>query len=155
MAYQLLVFAHIIGITILGGALIFGQLHQMRARRSKDIRFIAETYRTLYITIIPFAPIGGITLFLSGSGMVYLAGYPLKGWLLALALLFAFEVIEGITHYRPHSKKLMQLSREAAQQGIMTPKLTATMDNRLANFLLYLDIPNFLIIAALAVFKPF
>lgn len=155
MIYQLLVFAHIIGITILGGALIFGQLHQIRARRSNDIRFIAEIYRTLYITVMPFAPIGGITLFLSGLGIIYLHGHPIKGWLLALLLLFAFEVIEGITHYRPHSKKLMQLSKEAARQGIITPELTARMNDRLANFLLYLDIPNFLIIAALATFKPF
>ncbi|MBI5286995.1 MAG: hypothetical protein HY878_05325 [Deltaproteobacteria bacterium] len=70
-------------------------------------------------------------------------------------MLFAFEVIEGITHYRPHAKKLMNLSKEAAQLGIITPELTAMMNNRLANLLLYLDIPNFLIIAALATFKPF
>lgn len=155
MVYQTLIFMHIIGIMILGGALIFGQLHQIRARKSNDIGFIAETYRTLYITIMPFAPIGGITLFLSGLGMVYLAGYPFKGWLLALVLLFAFEVIEGITHYRPHSKRLMKLSREAAQQGVLTRELKEMMNNRIANILLYLDIPNFLIIATLATFKPF
>ena len=155
MVYQILVFIHIIGVIILGGALIFGQMHQIRARKSQDIHFIAETYRTLYITIMPFAPIGGITLLLSGLGFIYTIGYSIKGWLLALVLLFAFEVIEGITHYRPHAKKLMNLSREASQRGAITSELSAEMNNRLANFLLYLDIPNFLIIAALATFKPF
>lgn len=155
MVYQLLIFVHVLGVTILGGALIFGQLHQLRARRSQDIRFIAETYRTLYLTVMPFAPIGAITLLLSGIVLVYLGGYPVQGWLLALILLFAFEVIEGITHYRPHAKKLMNLSKEATQIDIITPELTATMNNRLANLLLYLDIPNFLIIAVLATFKPF
>lgn len=153
--YQLLIFFHVTGITILGGALIFGQIHQIRARRSTDIRFIAETYRTLYLTIIPWAPVGGIMILSSGIGIIDLGGHPVRGWLLALLLLFAFEVIEGITHYLPHANKLMKLSREAARQGRITPELDKMMNNRMANFLLYLDIPNFLIIAALATFKPF
>lgn len=139
----------------MGGSLIFGQIHQIRARRSKDIRFIAETCRTLFLTIVPWAPIGGITIIVSGIGFIYLMSYPTKGWLLALLIIFAFEVIEGITHYIPHAWKLMKLSREAAQQGTITPELDKMMNNRLANFLLYLDIPNFLIIAGLATFKPF
>lgn len=155
MAYQLLTFVHLLGVTILGGAIIFGQLHQIRARRSQDVRFIAETYRSLYLTIMPFAPVGGITLLASGAVLVYLGGYSAEGWLLALILLFAFEVIEGITHYRPHAKKLMLLSGEATQRGVITPELSALMNNRVANLLLYLDIPNFLFIAALATFKPF
>jgi uncharacterized membrane protein len=97
--YQLLIFFHVLGITILGGVLIFGQIHQVRARRSNDIRFIAETYRTLYLTIIPWAPIGGSTILLSGIGIIFLGGYPVRGWILALLLLFAFEMMEGITHY--------------------------------------------------------
>lgn len=130
-------------------------MHQVRARRSKDVHFIAETYRTLFLTIIPWAPLGGIIILLSGIGFIYHIGYPVKGWLLALLIIFAFEVIEGITHYLPHAWRLMNLSREAAKQSLITPELDRLMNNRLANFLLYLDIPNFLIIAALAIFKPF
>lgn len=155
MSYQILIFFHIIGITILGGALIFGQLHQFRARRSHDINFIAETYRTLYLTIAPFAPLGGITILLSGIGLIILRSYQIKGWLLALIVLFGFEVIEGITHYLRHAKRLMNLSIEARKNGIITPELLNLMNNRIDNFLLYLDIPNFLIIACLAIFKPF
>ncbi len=155
MTYQLLLFVHLLGAFTLGGALIFGQMHQIRARRSRDVRFIAETYRTLYLTIMPFAPIGGLTLLASGVALVYLGGYPIRGWLLALILLFVFELLEGITHYRPHARRLMRLSEEALQQGSITPELAALMNHRLANLMLYLDIPNFLLIAALATFKPF
>lgn len=155
MTYRLLLFVHFLGAFTLGGALIFGQMHQIRARRSRDVRFIAETYRTLYVTIMPFAPIGGITLLASGVALVSLGGFPIRGWLLALILLFAFEVLEGMTHYRLHARRLMRLSEEALQRGGITPELAALMDNRLANLLLYLDIPNFLLIAALATFKPF
>lgn len=155
MSYQWLIFFHVTGITILGGALIFGQMHQIRARRSNDIGFIAETYRTLFLTIVPWAPFGGITILLSGIGLIRHGNYPIKGWLFALLILFAFEATEGITHYIPNARKLMKLSREAANQGMITPELDKLMNNKLANFMLYLDIPNFLIIAALATFKPF
>lgn len=155
MTYQVLIFAHILGVIILGGALIFGQMHQIRARRSRDVRFIAETYRTLYLTLMPFAPIGGLTLLASGAALVYLGGFPIRGWLLALILLFAFELLEGITHYRPHARRLMRLSEEALQRGGITPELAELMNHRIANLLLYIDIPNFLIIAILATFKPF
>lgn len=155
MTYQMLVFVHVVGVIILGGALIFGQLQQIRARRSRDVRFVAETYRTLYLTIMPFAPIGGLTLLASGAALVFLGGFPITGWLLALLLLFAFEMIEGITHYIPHARRLMRLSEAALQRGGITPELAALMNHRLTNIMLYLDIPNFLLIGALATFKPF
>lgn len=154
MYYQSLIFLHVMGITILGGALILGQVHQIRARKSKDVRFIAETYRTLYLTIIPWAPAGGLTILLTGIGLAYRGGFQIEGWLLALLILFVFEALEGITHYIPHAWRLMNLSREAEQKGIITPELDKMMNSRLANFMLYLDIPNFLIIAVLATFKP-
>ncbi len=155
MVYRVIIFIHLIGVIILGGALIYGQMHQIRARRNNDIHFIAETYRTLYLTIIPLAPIGGIILLLSGAAIIYIAGFHIRGWLFVLLLIFGFEIIEGTFHYIPHTKRLMKLSQDAAGQGRLTPELYKLMNNKIANLLLYLDIPNFLAIVALSVFKPF
>ncbi len=155
MMFRLLLFAHLLGVVILGGALIHGQLHQLRARRSDDLCFIAGTYRTLYLTVMPFAPIGGILLLATGAALIAITGRGAEIWLIALIALFAFEMIEGITHYLPHARQLMRLSREALARGQMTPELRRRMNDRVSNFLLYLDIPMFLLIASLATFKPF
>lgn len=155
--YRVLLFVHLLGFVLLGGALVTATIQHLRASKSKDPAFLHETYRTLAIALSWVAPPGALLLALSGIGLVWVlgVGFLSRGWLIGMWGLFLPEFLEGLFHAAPHARRLVRLAEEARQQGALTPALLDAMRNPWARALAAIDLPVFLIITALAVFKPF
>ena len=150
-----LMYFHLAGFAALGGALITAQINMIRAERSDDVGFIADVYRTIARVNLPMIYVGASILLATGLALTYHLDYEVKGWLLALILLFAFEAIEGNIHYTRRVLNLRRLSTEATAKGSITPELSSAIKNFWERFFMYIDVPNFALLTALAVFKPF
>jgi hypothetical protein len=75
-------------------------------------------------------------------------------WLAGMAILFAFEFIEGNTVTRIYFMKLHRLTRQALVQGEFTPELEKSRGEHLATFTHFLDLPILFLIIALGTLKP-
>ncbi len=75
-------------------------------------------------------------------------------WLAGMAILFAFEFLEGNTITRIYFVRLGRLTEEALRQGRFTEALVGARESTTPTFTHFLDIPLYLTIVALGTTKP-
>jgi hypothetical protein len=160
MNYMLLKLLHVIGAVIMGAGLIGVWLADLRGRQVEDLPRFSEAVRNIRVFYDGLVFPGAILLLVSGTWMVVTTygGWRFHflkiPWLAGMAILFAFEFIEGNTVTRLYFVRLGRLTREALRQGRFTEALVAARDSTTTNFTHFLDIPLYLVIVALGTTKP-
>jgi uncharacterized membrane protein len=158
MAYPLLKFAHLLGLTLMGAGLIGVWYADLRSRQVRDLPMLAESLRTIAVLYDGLVVPGALLLLGSGIWLVVTTygGWAFLGmpWLVGMVVLFAFEFVEGNTVTRLYFMRLRRLSREALVLGAMTPALAAARREHVPTFTHFLDIPILLVIVALGAARP-
>lgn len=160
MSYPLLRLLHVIGAVIMGAGLISVWLADLRGRQLEDLPRFSEAVRNIRVFYDGLVFPGAILLLVSGTWMVVTTygGWSFSflqiPWLAGMALLFAFEFVEGNTITRLYFVRLGRRTREALRQGHFTEELVAARESTLTNFTHFLDVPLYLTIVALGTTKP-
>jgi uncharacterized membrane protein len=158
MAYPLLKFAHLLGLTLMGAGLIGVWYADLRSRQVRDLPLLAEAIRTIAVLYDGLVVPGALLLLGSGIWLIAIAygGWAFLGmpWLVGMVALFAFEVVEGNTVTRLYFMRLRRLSREALELGAMTPALAAARREHVPTFTHFLDIPILFVTVALGAARP-
>jgi uncharacterized membrane protein len=158
MAYPLLKFAHLLGLTLMGAGLIGVWYADLRSRQVRDLPMLAESLRTIAVLYDGLVVPGALLLLGSGIWLVVTTygGWAFLGmpWLVGMVVLFAFEFVEGNTVTRLYFMRLRRLSREALVLGATTPALAAARREHVPTFTHFLDIPILLVIVALGAARP-
>jgi uncharacterized membrane protein len=158
MAYPLLKFAHLLGLTLMGAGLIGVWYADLRSRQVRDLPLLAESIRTIAVLYDGLVVPGALLLLGSGIWLIVTTygGWAFLGmpWLVGMVVLFAFEFVEGNTVTRLYFMRLRRLSREALVLGAMTPALAAARREHVPTFTHFLDIPILLVIVALGAARP-
>jgi hypothetical protein len=158
MAYPLLKFAHLLGLTLMGAGLIGVWYADLRSRQVRDLPLLAESIRTIAVLYDGLVVPGALLLLGSGIWLIVTTygGWAFLGmpWLLGMVVLFAFEFVEGNTVTRLYFMRLRRLSREALVLGAMTPALAAARREHVPTFTHFLDIPILFVIVALGAARP-
>ena len=71
-----------------------------------------------------------------------------------MVLLFLFEFIEGNTITRRYFMRLRRLTRQALQEGAVSPDLRALRAAPLPTFTHFLDLPILMLIVSLGAMRP-
>src|SRR5262245_7547542 len=143
MAYKILLACHFLGFLLLGAGLIGVFVAELRSRQTHELALIAEACR--YVSVMyrvgaffgPLIVIGSGVLLVLELGIGFLAA----PWLIGMWAFAAFEFVEGNTITRVHAARMRELSAQALAQARVTPELRREMDNRLATFTHFLDLP--------------
>jgi uncharacterized membrane protein len=156
MIYPLLLAVHFLGFVLLGAGLIGVWVAEFRSRQTRDLALIAEACR--YVSVM--YRLGAFTgaLLVIGSGILLVWWLDLSflaaPWLIGMWGFALFEFVEGNTITRIHAARMRRLSEEAWKMGSVTPALRREMDNKLATFTHFLDLPLYCSIVVLGVFRP-
>jgi uncharacterized membrane protein YecN with MAPEG domain len=78
----------------------------------------------------------------------------MRGWLVGMVALFAFEFVEGNTVTRLYFMRLRRLARASLAEGALTPELAAARREHIPTFTHFLDIPLLFVIVALGAARP-
>lgn len=156
MTYQIFKFIHILGFILLGGGLIGVFIADLRSRRTRDIKVIAEACRYVALfydaVVVPGAIFTGLSgLFLTIKGG---AGFFDLPWQTGMWTLFVFEFVEGNTITRIHFRRMLKLSKDALARGAVTEGLKAEQGKKLPAFTHFFDLPLFFLIAAFGALRP-
>lgn len=156
--YQLLRFAHLIGLILISAGLIGVFVADMRSRQVRDVALFAQAVAFIATFYDGLVVPGAILLLASGSWLIvsYYDGWVFLEvpWLLGMVVLFAFEFIEGNTITRLYFTRLRRLSRAAVAEGQVTAELARARAEQLASFTHFLDIPILLVIVSLGALRP-
>jgi uncharacterized membrane protein len=124
MTYELLKFAHIVGVALIAGGLIGVFVSDLRSRQLRDLALFAEAVRNTAVFYDGLVVPGALILLTSGSWLIvsYYGGWDFLQvpWLVGMVVLFAFEFVEGNTVTRLYFVRLRRLTREAVVQGRVT-----------------------------------
>jgi hypothetical protein len=157
MLHDLLRFAHLVGLMLIGAGLIGVFLADLRGRQSLTLPVFAEAVRNVALyydgLVVPGA------LLLAGSGAWLTAelhgwGFLREPWLVGMILLFAFEFVEGNTVTRLYFLRLRRLTRDALAAGRFTAELQAARGAPVPTFTHFLDLPLLLLIVSLGALRP-
>lgn len=155
--YLWLRFAHLIGLMLISAGLIGVFIADMRSRQVRDVRLFAQAI-TFIAVFYDGLVVSGALLLASGTWLIagYYGGLDFLEvpWLAGMVILFAFEFTEGNTITRLYFVRLRRLTRQALEEGRVTPELARARDERLASFTHFLDIPILLMIVSLGVLRP-
>jgi Predicted integral membrane protein (DUF2269) len=158
MAYPLLKFVHLLGLTLMGAGLIGVWYDDLRSRQVRDLPLFAEAIRTIAVLYDGLVVPGALLLLVCGTWLIVTTygGWAFLGmpWLAGMVALFAFEFVEGNTVTRLYFVRLRRLSREALALGGMTPALAAARREHVPTFTHFLDIPILFVIVALGAARP-
>ncbi len=158
MTYQLLKFVHILGLVLIGAGLIGVFVSDLRSRQLRDLTLFTESIRNIAVFYDGLVVPGALLLLASGTWLIVVFyggwGFLKVPWLAGMVLLFAFEFVEGNTVTRLYFVKLRRLTREAVQQGYVTPELERARRENVPTFTHFLDIPLLLVIVALGAIRP-
>jgi hypothetical protein len=156
MAYKTLLACHFLGFLLLGAGLVGVFVAELRSRQTRSLELIAEACRTVSVMYRVGAFCGALIVI--GSGVLLVLelgiGFLAAPWLIGMWAFAAFEFVEGNTVTRVHAARMRRLSQEALAAGRVTPELRREMDNRLATFTHFLDLPLYTSIVVLGVFRP-
>jgi len=150
---------HRFGLCLLFTFLIVGQYLQIEAwikvRRGYDAKSIAITCRRLkYLTELMPAP-AALMILLSGLKLIYQGGYSVSsGWVFYLVSFFSLMFIDGLVHYRPHARKLMDVSARAEHTPDKIGELTTALSDWFSRIRLFLHFASFPFLFLLGYFKP-
>ncbi len=158
MAYPVLKFLHLLGLTLMGAGLIGVWYADLRSRQVGELAVFAETVRMIAVLYDGLVVPGALLLLGSGTWLIVgvYGGWAFLGmpWLAGMVVLFAFEVVEGNTITRLHFMRLRRLTREAMQQGRMTAALARARRRPVPTFTHFLDLPVLFVIVALGALRP-
>ena len=156
MAYKTLLACHFLGFLLLGAGLLGVWIAELRSRQIRNLELIAEACRYVSVMYRVGAFYGALLVIGSGVALVFHLeiGFLAAPWLIGMWVFAAFEFVEGNTITRVHAARMRRLSQEALAAGRVTPELRREMDNRLATFTHFLDLPLYTSIVVLGVFRP-
>lgn len=156
--FQLLRFAHLIGLILMGAGLIGVFVCDMRSRQVHDLSLFAQAVSFIALFYDGLVVPGALLLLVSGTWLIvgYHGGWRFltEPWLAGMVALFAFEFIEGNTITRLYFMRLRRLTRHALAEGRVTTELARARREQLASFTHFLDIPILLVIVSLGVLRP-
>ncbi len=158
MTYEILRFAHFLGLVLMGAGLIGVFLADIRSRKLRDLALFSQAVEFIAMFYDGVVVPGAILLALSGSWLIYEfhGGWEFlqTPWLAGMVLLFALEFIEGNTVTRLYFMRLRRLTRAALQTGDFTAELKQARAEQVASFTHFLDLPALLLIVSLGAFRP-
>jgi len=158
LTYELLRFAHIVGVALIAAGLIGVFLSDLRSRQLRDLHLFAEAVRSIAVFYDGVVVPGALLLLASGSWLIVSSygGWDFLGepWLVGMVVLFALEFIEGNTVTRLYFMRLRRLTRHAVAQGSVTPELERARHEQVPTFTHFLDLPLLLVIVALGAMRP-
>jgi hypothetical protein len=158
MAFQLLRFAHLIGLSLIAAGLIGVFLADIRTRQARTVIVFAEAARNIALFYDGLVVPGALLLLASGTWMIvqFYGGWDFLNlpWLAGMVLLFAFEFIEGNTVTRLYFMKLRRLAVSALKEDRFTPELRRLRAARVPTFTHFLDLPVLLLIVSLGALRP-
>jgi len=159
MTYELLKFAHLVGLALISGGLIGVWAFDLRSRQLVDLPLFAEAVRNIAVFYDGVVVPGALLLLFSGTWLIvaFYGGWNFVDapWLLGMVVLFALEFIEGNTITRLYFMRLRRLSKEALARGYVTPELErARQAEMVPTFTHFLDIPILMVIISLGAMRP-
>jgi uncharacterized membrane protein len=158
MSYELLKFAHLIGLTLIAAGLVGVFVSDLRSRQLRDLPLFAESIRSIAVFYDGLVVPGALILLASGAWLIalYHGGWDFLQvpWLAGMVALFAFEFVEGNTVTRVYFLRLRRLTREALQTGRLSPELAAARAEQVPTFTHFLDLPILLVIVMLGALRP-
>ena len=158
MTYELLKFAHLVGVGLIAAGLIGVFVSDLRSRQVRDLKLFAEAVRNIAVFYDRLVVPGALLLFGSGVWLIvsYYGGWTFLEvpWLAGMVALFLFEFVEGNTVTRLYFVRLRRLARAALETGRATPELERARRERLSTYTHFLDLPILLLIIALGALRP-
>jgi len=159
MTYELLKFAHIVGLALISGGLIGVWMFDLRSRQLANLLLFAEAVRNIAVFYDGVVVPGALLLLASGTWLIvsFYGGWNFLDvpWLAGMVVLFVFEFIEGNTITRLYFMRLRRLTQEALQRGYLTPELEhARVAEIVPTFTHFLDIPLLMVIISLGAICP-
>ena len=158
MTYTILKFVHLLGLVLIGAGLIGVFVSDLRSRQLRDLHLFTESVRSIAVFYDGLVVPGAILLLTSGTWFIvsFHGGWDFLKvpWLAGMVGLFTFEFVEGNTVTRLYFMRLRRLTREAVEQGGVTPELQRARAERIPTFTHFLDIPLLLVIVALGAVRP-
>ena len=159
MIYELLKFAHLVGLALIAGGLIGVWFFDLRSRQLTDLPLFAEAVRNIAVFYDGVVVPGALILFASGTWLIvsFYGGWAFLDtpWLVGMVTLFALEFIEGNTITRLYFLRLRRLTKEALARGHLTPELErARQAETVPTFTHFLDIPLLMVIISLGAIRP-
>jgi uncharacterized membrane protein len=158
MTYAILKFVHLLGLVLIGAGLIGVFVSDLRSRQLRDLHLFTESVRSIAVFYDGLVVPGAILLLTSGTWFIvsFYGGWDFLKvpWLAGMVGLFTFEFVEGNTVTRLYFMRLRRLTREAVEQGQVTPELQRARAERIPTFTHFLDIPLLLVIVALGAVRP-
>ena len=159
MTYELLKFAHLVGLALIAGGLIGVWFFDLRSRQLTELTLFAEAVRNIAVFYDGVVVPGALLLLASGTWLIlsFFGGWAFLDtpWLVGMVALFALEFIEGNTITRLYFLRLRRLTKDALAQGHVTPELArARRAEMVPTFTHFLDIPLLLVIVSLGAIRP-
>lgn len=158
MAYELLKFAHILGVVLIGAGLIGVWMADLRSRQLTESKPFVEAVRNIAVFYDGLVLPGALLLGASGLWMIVAYydgwGFLKMPWLVGMVGWFLFEFIEGNTVTRIFFMRLRRLTREALEVGHFTPELQHARGELVPSFTHFLDLPALFLIIAQGAIKP-
>lgn len=158
MTYELLKFAHIVGLALISGGLIGVFISDLRSRQLVDLPLFAEAVRNIAVFYDGVVVPGALLLLISGTWLIvsFHGGWNFlaEPWLVGMVVLFAFEFVEGNTVTRLYFMRLRRLTREALERGYATSELERARTETVPTFTHFLDIPLLMVIISLGALRP-
>lgn len=156
MTYRVLLALHFLGFLLLGAGLIGVWVAEIRSRQTSSLNVIAEACRYVSVMYRIGAFTGALVVIGSGVLLVWILelSFLAAPWLIGMWVFALFEFVEGNTITRVHAVRMRRLSEEACEVGRVTPELRREMDNGLATFTHFLDLPLYCSIVVLGVLRP-
>jgi len=160
VTYEILRLLHIIGAILIGAGLIGVWLSDLRSRQVPDLARFGEAVRNVRVFYDGLVFPGALLLVASGTWLIVTVygGWSWHflqiPWLAGMAVLFAFEFIEGNTITRLYFLRLRRLTIEAEATGRVSPDLQQARLERLPTFTHFLDLPLLLVIVSLGATRP-
>jgi len=159
MTYELLKFAHLVGLALISGGLIGVWIFDLRSRQLTDLPLFAEAVRNIAVFYDGVVVPGALLLLASGTWLIvsFYGGWAFleTPWLIGMVLLFALEFVEGNTITRLYFMRLRRLTKEALARGRVTPELERARQAEIVpTFTHFLDIPLLMVIVSLGAIRP-
>ena len=159
MTYELLKFAHLVGLALIAGGLIGVWFFDLRSRQLTELPLFAEAVRNIAVFYDGVVVPGALLLLASGTWLIlsFYGGWAFLDtpWLVGMVALFALEFVEGNTITRLYFLRLRRLTKDALAQGRVTPELErARQAETVPTFTHFLDIPLLMVIVSLGAIRP-
>ncbi|MBI1866929.1 MAG: DUF2269 domain-containing protein [Methylocystis sp.] len=158
MTYELLKFAHIVGLALISGGAIGVFISDLRSRQLADLPLFAEAVRNIAVFYDGVVVPGALLLLISGTWLIvsFYGGWNFlaEPWLTGMVVLFACEFIEGNTVTRLYVMRMRRLTKEALKRGYATSELERARAELVPAFTHFLDIPLLMVIISLGAIRP-